>query len=377
MHIVQMINALRIGGAEKLVVTFARAARTKDIKLTVITLRANVPQVKQSVLETGAGVVELHHRKLFAPGRFYRLVRFLQQENVDIIHTHLAMANILGAASGWLAGIPVVTTLHNVSTGSENHAVRGPLESWLINHSVEQVIAVGQETAEAQKIRLGSKKIIVIPNAVEAPGETPASRIRALRQELGVAQESPLLLSVGRLEPQKGMDDLILAFKQLLVSYPDARLVVAGIGSLHAQLNREIQEAGLESKVQLLGLRDDVPELLAACDLFVSASRWEGLPVSVLEAMAAGKPVVATRVGDLPQVILEGMGVLVPPGNPEQLAEALRLVIADPRCAAIYGAAAREHVLKEYSASRWADRLLALYARVKQDSKTSHVELAE
>ena len=119
MHIVQMINALRIGGAEKLVVTFARAARTKDLKLTVITLRANVPQVKQSVLETGAGVVELHHRKLFAPGRFYRLVRFLQQENVDIIHTHLAMANILGAASGWLAGIPVVTTLHNVSSGSE------------------------------------------------------------------------------------------------------------------------------------------------------------------------------------------------------------------------------------------------------------------
>jgi glycosyltransferase involved in cell wall biosynthesis len=377
MHIVQMINALRIGGAEKLVVTFARAARTTDIKLTVVTLRANVPEVKQAVLETGARVVELHHRKLFSPGRFYRLVRFLQQEDVDIIHTHLAMANILGAASGRLAGIPVVTTLHNVSTGSENHTVRGPLESWLLNHSVEQVIAVGLETAEAQQFRLGGKEIIVIPNAVEVPGETAASRVRALRQELGIAQGSPLLLSVGRLEPQKGMNDLILAFEKLLLSYPDARLVVAGIGSLHDRLNREIREAGLQSQVQLLGLRNDIPDLLAACDLFVSASRWEGLPVSVLEAMAAGKPVVATRVGDLPQVVLDGMGVLVPPGNPDQLADALRLVIADPRCGASYGSAAREHVLKEYSASRWADRLLALYARVIQDSKTSNLEPVE
>jgi glycosyltransferase involved in cell wall biosynthesis len=376
MHIVQMINALRIGGAEKLVVTFARAVQTRDIKLTVITLRANLAEVKQAVIETGARVVEFHHRKMFAPGRFYRLVRFFQQENVDIIHTHLAMANILGAASGRLAGIPVVTTLHNVSTGSENHPIRGPLENWLLNHCVEQVVAVGKETAEAQYARLGGKDILVIPNAVEAPGETPARRVRALRQELGVAQESPLLLSVGRLELQKGMDDLILAFKQLLLSLPDAQLVVAGIGSLHAQLNREIQNLGLENSVHLLGLRNDVADLLAACDLFVSASRWEGLPVSVLEAMAAGKPVVATRVGDLPQVVSDGMGVLVPPGDPAQLADALWKVLADPGCAAAYGTAAREHVLQEYSASRWLDRLLALYERVIRDPRPSQMEKA-
>lgn len=366
MHIVQMINALRVGGAEKLIITFARSAQSRDVRLTVITLRDNAPDAKRAVLETGAEVVEFHHRKMTAPGRFYRLVRFLQKEKVDIIHTHLTMANILGATSGWLAGIPVVTTLHNVNTQSENHLIRGPLESWLLKHIVRQVIAVGYETAEAQQHRLAGKEIIVIPNAVEITGEVPASQVASLRQELGVAPGAPLLLAVGRLEVQKGMEDLLKAFEQLLANYPQARLVVAGNGSMRDLLDRKIQEAGLRGKAQLLGLRDDIPVLLAACDFFVSASYWEGLPVSILEAMAAGKPVVATSVGDLPNVVLEGMGVLVPAHNPNALARAVGTYLSDPECAKSYGAAARRYISQEYNAARWVDRLLNIYSQVIQ-----------
>jgi len=368
MHIVQMINALRVGGAEKLVVTFARSVQTKNAQLTVITLRTSVPEVKQMVLDTGARVVEFHHRKMFAPGRFVQLLQFLKQEKIDVIHTHLTMANILGASSGSLAGIPVVTTLHNVSTESASHPVRGPLESWLLNHNVARLIAVGQETAATQRSRFTDKEITVLPNAVEIPETIPTSRLAALRDELGIPHGAPFLLAVGRLEVQKGMSDLISAFELLLNSQPCAHLAVAGIGSLRDQLVHEIKVAGLEGKVQLLGSRNDIPELLAACDVFVSAAHWEGLPVSILEAMAAGKPVVATQVGDLPQLIKSETGMLVPPGNPPVLADALRIMLSDPQQAASCGIAARQMIVDEYNASDWVDSLLALYADVIQQA---------
>lgn len=361
-----MINALRVGGAEKLVVTFAQALQMRGDQLTIITLRENQTAVKSEAQAFGARVVEFSNRKVLSPRRLWQVYRFLDAENFDVLHTHLSMANIVGGICGGFAGIPVFTSLHNTTMATEDHPVYRPLETFLLRRASAQVIAVGWETAKAHQSRLGDKEIIVIPNAVPPnPGLTPQQR-KALRIELAGDPQRALLIAVSRLEPQKGLHDLLRAFSILRRGHPEARLVIAGKGSLHNALQSDIQELGLTGKARLLGSRSDVPQLLAAADVYVSASHWEGLPVAVLEAMAAGLPVAATAVGDVPRVVVDGMGLLVPPHHPEQLAQALVQLLSNSAQAKAYGERARTHIESNYSMHAWADRLLDLYEKASQ-----------
>lgn len=363
MHIVQMINALRVGGAEKLVATFAQAVQDKDIRLTVITLRPNLPAAQALVESFGAQVAAFNHRKIQAPGRFISLVRYLRRIKPDIIHTHLTMATILGASTGWLAGVPVVASLHNTTMRTSQKRLLSSLETFVLRYLVRHVIAVGWGTAAAHQARLGSRTIEVIPNTVHIPMLPPLESRQAIRSTLLGDPGPPVLLYVGRLEPQKGLIDLLKSFALVLDIHPNARLLIAGSGSIETQVRSSINDLGLEGSVHMLGLRQDIPDLLAASDIFVSAAHWEGLPVASLEAMAAGLPVVVTAVGDLPRVVLPGTGLLVPPEDTVVMAESITRLLDQPRLRHEMGAAAREHIQRQYNASAWADRLLEVYVQ--------------
>lgn len=363
-HIAHIINALQVGGAEKLIVTLAHVMAQRNIPLTVITLRHDIPAVKAEVEAAGAKVINFYGYKQANPVRFWRLLRFVKQEQFNVLHTHLTLANNLGGMVGRLLSVPVVTTLHNIAMQSQTHPVNGRIESWLLQHNAAQVIAVGENIAEAHHNRLAPKPITVIPNAVASPPPlAPEERIR-LR---GLLMDNPagfLLIAVNRLEPQKGLPDLLQAFAQLLTIHPQARLIIAGKGSQEAALRTQITQMGLDGKATLLGVRHDVPALLAASDIFVSASHWEGLPVAVLEAMAAGLPVVATAVGELPRVITTDSGLLVPAKKPDQLALAIDLLVSNPLQRANLGRAAQARAAQLYGAEAWLDRLLEVYAAV-------------
>jgi glycosyltransferase involved in cell wall biosynthesis len=174
--------------------------------------------------------------------------------------------------------------------------------------------------------------------------------------------------------PQKGYPDLLEAFAVIRRRFSSAVLLIAGDGPQGAELEARRASLGLEDSVHLLGARDDVPELLAAADVFVTASRWEGLPVAVLEAMAAGLPVVATAVGDVPNVLAEGAGVTVPPRDPAALAAAVCALLETPEERARVAAAAIARVRSRYSAARWAERLLELYAEVARPEPEPRAE---
>lgn len=367
MHIVQVINALRAGGAEKLIVTFARAIQGTDHRLTVITLRKNVAATEQEVLETGAQVVHFHHRKLYNLGRFRRLVAFCKAESCDVIHTHLTMANILGGAAGYLAHVPVTATLHNTTMSSAERPLHRYLENLILRRVVRRPIAVGWRIAEAHADRIGANPITVIPNAVTIPEPLPPAARTAMRQSLlnGDEATTTLLIAIGRLETQKGFTNLLDAFAQVQTSHSQTRLLIAGIGALQDELAAKITALGLDKTVQLLGLRHDVPQLLAASDIYVSSSWWEGLPVATLEAMAAGLPIVATSVGDLPQVVTPALGQLVPPKEPQALATALCHLLNHPEQRQQMGIAARETAVADYSATVWANKLIALYSDIQ------------
>jgi glycosyltransferase involved in cell wall biosynthesis len=377
MHVVQMINALRIGGAEKLIVTFAQAVQKKDVKLTVITLRQNVLEVQKQVESFGAEVVAFNHRKIQSPKRFLNLVQFLRCQKPDVIHAHLTMATILGAASGALSGVPVVTSLHNTAMSTSDKLLLSAVETFMLRYFVKQVVAVGWQTAEAHQARLGAKRIDVIPNAVAIPEPVHPDVRQKTRLTLTGNPDLPILLSVSRLESQKGLFDLIKSFALVHQQYPDARLVIAGSGSLEDQVKAKVAEAGLKNFVHLLGLRQDIPKLLAASDIFVSAAHWEGLPVASLEAMAAGLPLAVTAVGDLPRVVVPGTGLLVQPQDPEALAASIGRLLEDSTTRIEIGKAAREHAINNYGAGAWVDRLMGIYAKTnpKKSFVTKQVQV--
>ena len=363
-HIAQMIDGLRFGGAEQLILTFARALQRRNVKLTVITLKRDEPQMQQELQAMGVRVKPFHSRKLVEPDRFRKLWQFKRRERFDVIHTHLTMSNILGATVGRLSGIPVVTSLHNTRTRSQSHMYHGRLEEWLLKYSVQRVVAVGWSVAEVYQERLSPKPIVVIPNAVPSPPVLSNESREDLRSSLSIGPENTLLIAVGRLEAQKAFDDLLIAFAELQETQPQTRLIIAGQGPDQTVLGDQIQELDLTGEAQLLGLRDDVPALLAASDIFVSSSHWEGLPLATLEALMAGLPVVVTAVGDVPRVVTDESGILVPPGQPKQLAAALRRVVVDDDLRRSLGQSAQRTANESFEVEAWVDKILALYGEL-------------
>jgi glycosyltransferase involved in cell wall biosynthesis len=369
MRVVQIIDELRAsGGAERLQLTLAEALETSDVELTVLTLHDNDPEFEQALRDRGAHVASFPASRFGSARRAFRLARFLRSEHIDVLHTHLVRSTILGGIAGSLAGIPIVTTLHNT-----RHSLRLPrslrvAETWVLKHLVDRVIAVGWETASAHAERLRDHEIDVIPNAV-SPGEPQSPEEREkVRRELDVAPESLLVVSVGRLHPQKGFSDMLRAFAATAARFPNAELRIVGRGRLQRTLQAEIDALDLGGRVALLGLRRDVPRLLAASDVYLSTSIWEGLPVAILEAMAAGLPIVATRVGDVPHVVTGDAGTLVEASDVEGVSRALSGVLEDPELRRLRSQAALERVSEHFSRRAWGKRLLELYTQLQSSA---------
>jgi glycosyltransferase involved in cell wall biosynthesis len=366
LKVAQIIDSLIVGGAEKLQVTFAEEALGRDdIESTIICLRDMQPSFREELEAMGARIIFFESRKVYGPRRFWRLWQFIRKEKFDVIHAHLSAASILSPPIGFLTGTPVITTIHNVKESRlKGSNARERVEDWMLTNGAKEVIGVGQAVADANKERLNGRTMRVVHNAVPTMPSFSAEEDKVLRQELMGSPDNILILTVGRLLTQKGYGDLLASFAEVRKTYPKARLAIAGQGPLHDELQGQIESMGLGEFAQLLGVRRDVPQLLSACDLFVSSSWWEGHPIAVLEAMAAGAPVVATSVGEVPHMIVDGTGIVVPPKEPQQLAQAMLDMLADDEKRRQYGEMARNHINANYSAEAWVNKLLELYKSV-------------
>ena len=360
MHIAIVIDNLKMGGAQKLVTTFISAASAQKSKITVISLHtAFDSSILEAIQLSGVPVVMFPSRSLFNVRRFAQLIRFFRQQKIDVIHAHLEYSIILSSCVGAVLNIPVVASLHNV-----RHLRWHVFEKILLNCIVKHVIAVGPAVAEAYRSGVDRKQIKVMVNPVSPIPPISMEERYAIRTEISGDASRPLLISVGRLSPQKGFSDLIAAMEIVHRIYPRVCLAIVGTGSLLKDLQDQIDLSGLQENVRLLGVRADVPRLLAASDIFVMSSHWEGMPVAMLEAMSAGLPVVATGVGDVPQIVSKEVGILVMPHQPEALAEALIKFLKNPGQLLQMGLAARSYVLQNHDSKAWADRLLVIYESV-------------
>jgi glycosyltransferase involved in cell wall biosynthesis len=300
-----------------------------------------------------------------------RLVRFLRDARCEIVHTHSSKAGILGRVAARLAGVPVVVhTVHGWSFRPGQSPLVFRSYVWLERLCARwcRALVVVAEADRAEGLTLGigrPEKYVLIRSGIEIETYRDVGLTRAeARRRIGVPEDVFVVGSVGRLSCQKAPLDLLKAFAGVARERPDARLVMVGDGPLRREFEVAMERAGLQERVHLLGLRRDVPELLRAFDVFALASRWEGLPRVFPQAMAAGLPIVATRVDGAADAIASGeSGWLVDVGDVAGMAHRLLELAADPARARAMGMAGLRRV-EEFSATRMVGQLEELYARL-------------
>ena len=366
MRVLQIIDSLKWGGAQKMQIFLAESLVPLGIQVGVLGLcGAEGSDVPTQLIEKGAEVHVIDFPRLFSPAAFMRLERFIRRGRYDLIHAHLSNANILGVLGGQIAGVPVIASLRSSGLDMRyQHKRRVWVENTVVRYGAARVMANGWEVGRFAKERYAPREVDIIPNAIDLIPICKDNECFQTRIEMVGAPDRPTLLSVGRLTHIKGFGYLLEAFAEVHRSHPSAALAIAGQGKLHNALTTKIDELGLKGHVFLLGLRNDVYRLLAACDLYINSSTMEGLPVSVLEAMAAGLPVIATSVGDTSHVVTPETGIVVEPAKPEQLAAAMQELLDNPDKRSQMGRAAQERIASEFSRANWVRQLLQLYARV-------------
>jgi glycosyltransferase involved in cell wall biosynthesis len=285
----------------------------------------------------------------------------LRREKIDVIETFTHDSNMVALPIALLARIPVrIATHHGMIEGFSRW--REIIHSWMVNHNIaHKLVTVSEKTRQlALQEGVHAERIAVIQNGIAALPLESRSRLE-LRKETGMDADDLVLISVGRLVYQKAHEVLVACMPAVLKEFPNAKAEIFGEGILRGDLQNQIEKLGLSNSVKLLGRSDHVPSYLASADIFVLPSRWEGLPIALLEAMSAGLPCVATKVEGVDEVLVEGQhGLFVPVENPEALAQAILQLLRDPVTRSRMGAAARLHVSKFYTVDRMCEQYLEL-----------------
>ena len=356
--VLHISHSLRTGGLERIVWDLASGGGEHGFRCEAAVL-AEEGAVGRSLRASGVVCHRLGKRPGLDWRVVWRLAGLVRRRAIDLLHAHNEGAGLYAGLAGRLVRRPVVTTRHGLSFGGSRY------NRWLRRAAgllSSRTVCVGRSVLELarEQDRLPPSRLRLIYNGVDTARFRPDPQARRrVRRELGLGDE-PVLISVGRLAPEKDQGLLLLAAAVL----EGVTLLVVGEGPLRPRLERLAAELGVGERVRFLGERDDVEHLLAAAEVFVLSSRSEGVPKAVLEAMAAGLPVVATAVGGVPEVVVPGgTGLLVPGGRGEELVRAVAELLAHPARARAMGRAGRRRVEERFS----LEAMLAAYAALYRE----------
>ena len=359
-RILLLSTSLGMGGADRQILYLAHALIAQNYEVRLVCMTPPEEMGRQA-LAGGLPITSLEMQRGQADWRsFQRFVTLLQTWQPHVLTSFMYHANLLGRLAGKWAGVPlVITSIRSERNGSAARDWLMRLTNWM-DHSCT---TNSQQVADSLMSRglLSKRKLRVIPNGVDiaALAASPADRAR-IREELGLGPTGFLWVAIGRLWEQKDYPTLLRAFPGLA---PSARLAIAGRGPLLDELGRQADQLGIGPRVTFLGVRRDIGALLSAADALVLPSAWEGMPNVVMEALAAAKPVVATQVGGVAELVQPGKsGFLAPAGDAEALsramAELMSLSDEQRQQMGLYG---RNHIAAHYGLATMAERWSALY----------------
>ncbi len=360
------IKGLGVGGAERLL---ERAIPYLDHEQFDYQVAYLMPQKDALVAPFRAAGIPVHCLNLGAvidPGAMSRLMALLKRAQFHLIHAHLPMPGVMARIAKRCSAVRhVVYTEHNLP--SRYRVITRVLNraTYLIN---DVVIAVSDAVAEQVKPYVGGGATLLktIPNAIDVEMFRAADR-DAVCKEFGFPADAHIVISVGNLKSVKGHKYLLAAAKLAIAQEPRARFLVVGTGPLAVRLAEEANRLGLGNRVVFAGFRPDAASLVGAADLFVLSSLYEGLPVSLLEAMALGRPAVLTRVGGIPEVVVPGeTAVLVDPKDAAGLAGEIVSLLRSPGRRSQMGEKARRHVSRRYGVAQMVTAIEDVYRQVEE-----------
>lgn len=319
--ILHLTTDSRIGGTEKNIISLVTHLNKDRYENTVVALMPGGEMI-DGLRGYGIEAECLGMWNKFDLSAIFKLYRIFREKKIDILHTYLFHANVLGRMVGRLAKVPVIISSIRVMESRRHHLWIDWLTNWMVDAETCVCEAVRKFTMERVGIR--PDKLVTIPNGIDVREYNLDIDLGGEKRKLHIESNYPVLGVMGRLHEQKGYIYLLRAMVKIVKKYPRTILLVVGDGPLRKRLEGECAKLGINEAVKFLGFRKDIKELMTLMDVFVLPSLWEGMPNVLLEAMALGRPVVATRVGGAEELIEDGVtGLLVPPADEGTLAEAI------------------------------------------------------
>lgn len=363
MRIAHLIESDGPGGAERVVAQLATALQAAGAA-NVVFLRAHGEGwLAEQLRGSGVTIERFHIDRPISPSCARSLVAAFRRHRIDVAHSHEFSMAVYGGWAAWRAGIPHVITMHGGRYYASRLRRRLALRAAIAASGTTVAVSTPLLRALSRDLSIRESRIRMIPNGV--PYQQPSSV--TLRRELQLAPGDRLLVSIGNLYPVKGHQHLVDAVARLANRHPNIHLAIAGRGELAETLAARAREHGIANRIHLLGLRSDIAAILAAADIFVLPSLSEGLPLALLEAMFAARPIVASDVGEVAVALGHGdAGVLVEAGNPGALATAIDALVRDPARAAVLGEHAARRAAAEYDVSRMIQRYRTTYDELVQ-----------
>ena len=360
----QITHDLAIGGLQQVVVNICRSIDRDKFDVSVLCLRT----LGEFVPEVESLGIKVHSLPQKERGTdylsFLKVAKILRQEKIEVIHTHNTQPFIDGTIGALLSGVK--TIVHTDHARNFPDKLRYMLAEHIMSYFAYSVVGVSEHTS-ANLInyeKISPKKIMTIENGIDGSRFEIEIDRQEKKRELGIRNNGPVIGLGVRLAKQKGITYLLQALPQVIKAFPDITLVIVGDGELKEELQREAMQLDIENNVLFLGARLDIPELLKLFDIYVLPSLWEGMPMVLLEAMAAGCPVVATDVGGVSKVIEDKQsGLLVASQNPEQLAVAIIQLLADEQLQKEYTQKGLQKFKKKFSAEIMTKQYERVYLR--------------
>jgi glycosyltransferase involved in cell wall biosynthesis len=358
LRIAHLIESDGPGGAERVVAGLAASLQAAGSHNVVFLPANGEGWLARELAGSGVSIEYFTIDRPLSPSCARGLVQAFRRHRIDVAHSHEFSMAVYGGWASWRTGIPHVITMHGSRYYNERLQRRVAMR--LAIAFSDQVVAVSETLAQAiaSDLHVPRSTVAVLLNGVR---HDEPQRV-TLRDELRLSPGDRLMVAVGNLYPVKGHVYAIDALARLAERHPSAHLAISGRGELEGALLERARQHGLADRVHLLGLRSDVPAVLAAADLFVLPSLSEGLPLALLEAMFAACPIVATDVGQVRSALANGAaGILVKPGDSTALALALDRLLSDPAQARRLGSLAALRAAGEYDLSRMVQRYAAVY----------------
>jgi glycosyltransferase involved in cell wall biosynthesis len=359
LHIAHLIETDGPGGAERIVADIAATLQQRSASENVVFVpRAGEGWIAAQLQGSGVAIEHFDVDRPLSRSCARELAAAFVRHRIDVAHSHEFSMAVYGALTAWRAGVPHVITMHGGRYYAGRLRRRLALRAAIVSSGRTVAVSAELRSALTRDLHLSHTRVRLVYNGVR---HIPPPAV-TLRNELRLGPRDRLIVAVGNLYPVKGHQHLIDALALLTTRHPAAHVAISGRGGLADDLMARARGLGVDSRLHLLGLRSDVSAILAAADVFVLPSLAEGLPLALLEAMFAGCPIVASRVGEIPRVLQDGAaGLLVAPGHAADLANAIDSLLANPLRANALGTCARHVAQSTYDVSRMVDRYFRTY----------------